>query len=92
MGDFIHEPSSCSMEEKCDDEIDFTHVPSSCSMEERCDDENDFIHEPSSCSIKERCDDEIDCRYYGSCGRYLPPHVTLTRIEYSGKQEITLKR
>ena len=28
--------------------------------------------------------------YYGSCERYLPPHVNLTRIEYSGKQEETL--
>jgi hypothetical protein len=37
------------------------------------------------------------CEYYGSfvlilwCGRYLPPRVTLTRIEYFGKQEETLK-
>jgi hypothetical protein len=25
-----------------------------------------------------------------ACGRYLPPRVNLTRIEYSGKQEETL--
>jgi hypothetical protein len=31
-----------------------------------------------------------ECSYYGSCGRYLPPRVNLTRIEYSGKQEETL--
>jgi hypothetical protein len=27
---------------------------------------------------------------WDSCGRYLPPRVNLTRIEYSGKQEETL--
>jgi hypothetical protein len=31
-----------------------------------------------------------ECRYYGSCRRYLPPRVNLARIEYSGKQEETL--
>jgi hypothetical protein len=31
-----------------------------------------------------------ECLYYGSCGRYLPPRVNLTRIEYSRKQEETL--
>ena len=30
------------------------------------------------------------CLYYGSYGRYLPPCVNLTRIEYYGKQEETL--
>ena len=31
-----------------------------------------------------------ECYYYGSCGRYLPPRVNLTRIEYSLKQEETI--
>jgi hypothetical protein len=31
-----------------------------------------------------------ECLYYGSYRRYLPPHVNLTRIEYSRKQEETL--
>jgi hypothetical protein len=31
-----------------------------------------------------------ECKYYGSCGRYLPPRVNLMRIEDSGKQEKTL--
>jgi hypothetical protein len=28
--------------------------------------------------------------FTSTCGRYLPPRVNLTRIEYSGKQEETL--
>ena len=35
-------------------------------------------------------DERHECLYYGSCGRYLPPRVNLTRIEDSGKQEKTL--
>jgi hypothetical protein len=31
-----------------------------------------------------------ECSYYGSCVRYLPPRVNLTRIEYFGKKEETL--
>jgi hypothetical protein len=37
-----------------------------------------------------RTDNAGECSYYGSCGRYLPPRVNLTKIEYSEKQEETL--
>ena len=42
-------------------------------------------------SFKEKGDLESPrCWNYGSYGSYLPPHVNLMRIEYSGKQEETL--
>jgi hypothetical protein len=34
--------------------------------------------------------DAYKVKYYGSCGRYLPPRVNLTRIEDSRKKEKTL--
>jgi hypothetical protein len=49
------------------------------------------LEKTSSASPDQGGDDEVEeCLYYGSCRRYLPPHVNLTTIEYSGKQEETL--